>query len=127
MPVRYIENSPIFWMDKVETPVLFMHNDQDGHVPWEQGVELFLALRRLGKPTWLINYNDEPHWPTTEANKRDWQLRLEQFFDHYLMDSPPAVWLVQGVPAVRKGQTLGTDLVQPDSLAGVAGGRLPNR
>jgi hypothetical protein len=88
MPMRYIENSPLFWLDKVETPLLIMHNDNDGAVPFQQGVELYLGLRRLGKPAWLINYNDEPHWPTTLANKRDWNIRMQQFFDHYLLDAP---------------------------------------
>ncbi|MEM6338287.1 MAG: prolyl oligopeptidase family serine peptidase, partial [Bacteroidota bacterium] len=64
MPLRYIENSPIFWADKIETPLLIMHNDEDGAVPFTQGVELFVALRRLEKPSWLINYTGEPHWPT---------------------------------------------------------------
>src|SRR5690625_5215451 len=75
-PIRYIENSPLFWLDRVETPLLIMHNDQDGHVPWYQGIELFMGLRRLEKPTWLINYNDEPHWPTTAANKDRKSTRL---------------------------------------------------
>src|SRR5690606_3885423 len=60
-PHRYIENSPIFWADKVRTPLLMMHNDQDGAVPWYQGIEYFVALRRLGKPVWLLNYNGEDH------------------------------------------------------------------
>jgi dipeptidyl aminopeptidase/acylaminoacyl peptidase len=107
MPMRYIENSPLFWLDKVETPLLIMHNDNDGAVPWEQGIELYLGLRRLGKPAWLINYNDEPHWPTTHANKRDWNIRMQQFFDHYLLDAPAPRWLSEGVPAVEKGRTLG--------------------
>lgn len=112
MPVRYIENSPLFWLDKVETPLLIMHNDQDGAVPWQQGIELYLGLRRLDKPAWLINYNDEPHWPTTDANKRDWNIRMQQFFDHYLQDAPPPVWLAEGVPAIKKGHTLGLELVE---------------
>jgi dipeptidyl aminopeptidase/acylaminoacyl peptidase len=107
MPIRYIENSPLFWLDKVETPLLIMHNDRDGAVPWEQGIELYLGLRRLGKPAWLINYNDEPHWPTTHANKRDWNIRMQQFFDHYLMDAPAPQWLREGIPATQKGRTLG--------------------
>jgi dipeptidyl aminopeptidase/acylaminoacyl peptidase len=53
MPVRYLENSPLFWLDKVETPLLIMHNDLDGAVPWQQGIDLYLGLRRLGKPAWL--------------------------------------------------------------------------
>src|SRR5690606_41680366 len=47
-PLQFIENSPIFWADKVQTPLLMMHNDQDGAVPWYQGIEYYMALRRLG-------------------------------------------------------------------------------
>jgi dipeptidyl aminopeptidase/acylaminoacyl peptidase len=111
-PMRYIENSPLFWVDKIETPLLIMHNDEDGAVPWEQGIELFTAMRRLGKPAWLINYNGEPHWPTTFANRRDWNIRMKQFFDHFLKDAPPPAWMVEGIPAVRKGETLGYQLIQ---------------
>jgi len=111
-PMRYIENSPLFWVDKIETPLLIMHNDNDGHVPWEQGIELFVAMRRLAKPAWLINYNDEPHWPTSFANRRDWNIRMKQFFDHFLKDEAPPVWLVDGIPAVRKGETLGYETVE---------------
>jgi dipeptidyl aminopeptidase/acylaminoacyl peptidase len=111
VPMRYIENSPVFWADKVDTPLLMMHNDHDTAVPWEQGIEMFVALRRLGKPAWLVNYNDEPHWPTTYPNKVDWNIRLQQFFDHYLKGEAPPVWLAEGVPAVVKGKTLGYELV----------------
>ena len=112
-PLRYIENSPIFTADKIETPLLIMHNDHDGAVPWYQGIELFVALRRLGKPVWMINYNDEPHWPTTYPNKRDWAIRMQQFFDHYLMDAPAPAWMTEGVPATQKGRTLGLEPVEP--------------
>lgn len=110
--MRYLENSPLFWADKIETPLLIMHNDGDTAVPWEQGIELFVALRRLGKPAWLVNYNGQPHWPTTDATRKDWQTRLQQFFDHYLMDALPPVWLAEGVPALLKGTTLGLELVE---------------
>ena len=113
-PLRYIENSPIFWADKIETPLLMMHNDHDTAVPWEQGIELFVALRRLGKPAWLINYNDAPHWPTTLAEKRDWTKRMQQYFDHYLKDAPAPAWLDEGVPAIDKGRTLGLEPVVTD-------------
>jgi dipeptidyl aminopeptidase/acylaminoacyl peptidase len=45
----YIKNSPLFRADKITTPLLIMHNDKDGAVPWYQGIELFTAMRRLGK------------------------------------------------------------------------------
>jgi dipeptidyl aminopeptidase/acylaminoacyl peptidase len=124
-PMRYIDNSPLFALDRVETPLLILHNDNDGAVPWYQGIELFVGLRRLGKPAWLVNYNGEPHWPSsTYAKRRDWNIRLQQFFDHYLLGAPAPVWLAEGIPAVEKGKTLGLDLVT-ESREGVAtnGGR----
>lgn len=102
-PLRFISNSPLFEMDKVNTPVLIMHNDKDGHVPWYQGIEYFTALRRLGKPAWLLNYNDEPHWPLQLQNRKDFQTRMSQFFDFYLKDAPKPSWMERGVPAVEKG------------------------
>ncbi len=94
-PSRYTENSPIYFMDKVNTPVLIMHNDHDGHVPWWQGIEFFVALRRLEKPAWMLNYNDEPHWPTTAPNKFDFQTKMSQFFDHYLKGAEMPEWMKQ--------------------------------
>ncbi len=102
-PLRYVENSPLFFLDKVNTPVLIMHNDKDGHVPWYQGIEYFVGLRRLGKPAWLLNYNDEPHWPVKLQNRKDFQKRMAQFFDYYLKDEPMPMWMKRGVPAIEKG------------------------
>lgn len=110
---RYIENSPLFTADKVETPVLMLHNDEDGAVPWYQGIEFYAALRRLGKPVWMLNYNGEGHGLGREPNRRDFAIRMQQFFDHYLMDAPAPVWMEYGVPAVDKGRTMGLDLVEP--------------
>ena len=102
-PKQYIENSPLFALDKVETPLLILHNDKDGAVPWYQGIELFSGLRRLGKPAWLLNYNDEPHWPVKIQNRVDFQRRMQQFFDHYLMGAPEPSWMKRGVPPMEKG------------------------
>ncbi len=110
-PLRYIENSPIFYADKVETPLLLMANDADGHVPWYQGIEYYVALRRLGKPVWMLNYSGEPHWPTKWQNIRDFNVRMSQFFDHYLKDAPMPVWMGEGIPAIEKGINKGTDLM----------------
>ncbi len=112
-PLRYLENSPLFWVDRIQTPLLVLHNDNDGAVPWYQGIELFTAMRRLGKPAWLINYNGEPHWPLPFPKRRDWNIRMQQFFDHYLMDAPMPEWMAHGVPAAEKGRSLGLELVRP--------------
>lgn len=103
MPLRYLENSPIFFLDKVNTPVLILHNDEDGAVPWYQGIEFFVGMRRLGKPAWLLNYNGEPHWPVKLQNRKDFQMRMSQFFDYYLQGASMPRWMAEGVPAVEKG------------------------
>ncbi len=110
-PLRYLENSPIFFLDKVETPLLILHNDKDGAVPWYQGIEMFVGLRRLGKPAWMLNYNDEPHWPVKRQNRMDFNIRMSQFFDFYLKGGKEPQWMKRGVPAVEKGilQGLGVD------------------
>lgn len=115
---RYIENSPLFWADKVETPLLMMHNDADGAVPWYQGIEFFVALRRLEKPAWMLNYNGEAHGLRKTQNRRDWQVRMQQFFDHYLLDAASPVWLEEGIPAVAKGLTDGLELVTEPTASG---------
>jgi len=108
-PLFYIENSPLFYAPKIKTPLLMMHNDDDGAVPWTQGIELFVALRRLDKPAWLLDYNGEPHNLNAEswANRIDLSKRMFQFFNHYLKGQPMPEWMQKGIPAVKKGKTLG--------------------
>ena len=111
----YLHNSPLFYADKIRTPLLMMHNDDDGAVPWYQGIELFVALRRLQQPVWMLNYNGEGHGLDRNANRKDWAVRMQQFFDHYLQDASAPVWMEKGVPAVDKGKTLGIELMEPDT------------
>lgn len=99
----YIENSPLFHLTKVTTPVVIMSNDNDGAVPWYQGIEMFTALRRLGKKVWLLNYNNEAHNLVERRNRKDIQIREQQFFDWLLKGEKPAKWLTEGVPATQKG------------------------
>lgn len=106
-PQLYLANSPVFYADRVHTPLLIMHNDADGAVPWYQGIELFMALRRLGKPVWMLQYNSEAHNLRERRNRKDITIRLQQFFDHYLMGAPMPEWMKNGIPAIRKGQEYG--------------------
>jgi len=101
-PTRFIENSPIFWADRVKTPLLMLHNDQDDAVPWYQGIEYYLALRRLGKEVYLFNYNGEPHGLRKRVNQKDYTVRLQQYFDHYLKGAPAPDWMVKGVPYLER-------------------------
>lgn len=106
-PDLYVENSPLFHLPKVQTPLLIMANDKDGAVPWYQGIELYNGLRRLNKPCWMLNYNDDDHNLTKLANKYDLSIRMRQFFDHYLMAAPAPSWMTNGIPATSKGKVLG--------------------
>jgi len=106
-PLNYIENSPIFYANKIKTPLLMMHNDADGAVPWYQGIEFYMALRRLDKPVWMLNYNGQGHGLTQRQDKTDFAIRMMQFFDHYLKNKPAPEWMTKGVPATEKGITKG--------------------
>lgn len=108
-PERYLKNSPLFRADKIKTPLLLLHNDKDNAVPWYQGIELFTAMRRLGKTVWLVNYNDELHGITERRNRKDWTIRMAQFFDHYLKGAPAPEWMTTGIPATLKGIDWGLD------------------
>ncbi|MCL2416481.1 MAG: prolyl oligopeptidase family serine peptidase [Bacteroidales bacterium] len=110
----YIENSPLFFLPNVNTPLLIMHNDGDGAVPWEEGIQLFTGLRRLGKPVWLLNYNGEAHNLRERRNQKDLSIRLSQFFNHFLKGEPAPVWIERGVPATRKGIDWGLDFEHID-------------
>ncbi|MEL7120424.1 MAG: prolyl oligopeptidase family serine peptidase, partial [Bacteroidota bacterium] len=109
-PMRYLENSPLFFADKINTPVLILHNDEDTAVPWYQGIEFFVAMRRLNKPAWLLNYNGEPHGIRKKQNRKDFAKRMQQFFDHYLKGDPMPMWMKDGVPAIEKGINQGFEL-----------------
>ena len=106
----YLENSPLFHLDKVTSPMVIMSNDADGAVPWYQGIEMFTGLRRLGKKVWLFNYNGQGHGLTQRQDMRDYQIRMQQFFDWILKGEKPAKWITDGVPAVKKGKEWGLEI-----------------
>jgi dienelactone hydrolase len=106
-PNLYIENSPLFHLPKVTTPLVIMANDADDAVPWYQGIEFYTALRRLGKKVWMLNYNNEAHNLVERKNRKDIQIREQQFFDYLLKGEKPAPWIANGVPATMKGRDWG--------------------
>lgn len=110
-PLQFIENSPIFWVPKINTPLLLMHNDADGAVPWYQSIEFITALRRLDKPAWLLSYNDEDHNLVKRPNRKDISIRKMQFFDHYLKGAPMPYWMKNGISQLEKGKIDGYNLV----------------
>jgi len=101
-PLRFLDNSPIFRADRVETPLLMIHNDEDDAVPWYQGIEFFLALRRLGKEAYLFTYNGEKHGLRKRINQKDYTHRLQEFFDHFLKGAPAPEWMEKGIPYLQR-------------------------
>jgi dipeptidyl aminopeptidase/acylaminoacyl peptidase len=94
----YLENSPVFFADRIETPLLIQFGDKDEAVPWYQGIELYLACRRLDKDCIFLQYRDEPHHLKKYPNKVDYSIKMMQFFDHHLKGSPAPTWMTEGVP-----------------------------
>ncbi len=95
---EYIDNSPVFFADRIHTPMLIIQGDEDDAVPWYQSIELYLALRRLDKEAVFLEYRGEPHHPQKYANKLDWAIKMKEWLDYYLKGAPPAKWITDGVP-----------------------------
>ncbi|HEU4995377.1 MAG TPA: prolyl oligopeptidase family serine peptidase [Gemmatimonadaceae bacterium] len=121
-PTRFIENSPLFWLDKITTPLFVMSNDMDDAVPWYQGIELFVAMRRLGKEVYLIDYNNDVHNPQSRANQKDIAFRMQQFFDAKLRGMPEPDWMKKGIPYLSKGR----DQIPAGAAPVMAGTQIPN-
>ena len=100
----YLENSPIFSIDKVQTPYLTIHNDDDDAVPWYQAIEFFTALRHLGKEAYWFNYNGEKHGLRERDNMKHFTVHMAEFFDHYLLGSPRAEWMDKPIPYLERGK-----------------------
>ena len=103
-PERYIENSPLFFLDRVTTPVLFMANDNDGAVPWYQGIEFWVAMRRLGKEAYMVDYIGDEHNPRKYANQKDIDRRMQEFFAAKLLGAPEPEWMKSGIPYLDRGR-----------------------
>ena len=102
----YEEQSAIFNVPKITTPFMILHGTADNAVDWHQGLELYAAARRNGKKAILLSYPGEPHHLSKKPNQIDFQIRMKQFFDHYLMGTPMPEWMKYGLPQVHKGEPI---------------------
>jgi dipeptidyl aminopeptidase/acylaminoacyl peptidase len=110
---RYIAESPVHHVENINTPFLILQGTEDGSVDWNQGLEFYIAARRMGKEVIFLSYPGEPHHLGRVENQKDFQIRMRQYFDHYLKDAPAPRWMTDGVPFLEK------DRVGP--LEGVGG------
>ena len=96
--------SPIHNAPNIKTPFMILQGTADNAVDAGQGLELFAAAKRLGKQAILLSYPDEPHHLAKRENQKDFQIRMKQFFDHYLKGDPEPDWMLNGVPQLKKGE-----------------------
>jgi dipeptidyl aminopeptidase/acylaminoacyl peptidase len=82
-PQRYVENSPIFSLDRVQTPLLIqVGGADDGFVPWNN--EVFVGLRRLGREVTYLRYEGEGHYLREVPNQVDYWNRVLAFLDTHM-------------------------------------------
>jgi len=107
----YLRSSSVLMADHINTPLLIMHNKADNAINWGQGVEMFLALRRLEKRVWMLQYDHGGHMLLSGSNDAaDFTIRIAQFFDHYLKGALPPKWMTDGIPGNLKGIESGLEL-----------------
>lgn len=97
----YQRNSPVYYAERVKTPLIILHNDKDGAVTWNQGIEYYNTLRRLKKPVIMLQYVGENHGLQKPANQKDYTVRMKEFFDHQLMGKPAPAWYTEGVSYLK--------------------------
>jgi dipeptidyl aminopeptidase/acylaminoacyl peptidase len=87
-PQKYIENSPVFRLDRVETPLLLVHGTADAACPVTQAEEMYAGLLRLGKVAALARYEGEGHDPDewSAENHADFRTRVIRWFDRFLCE-----------------------------------------
>ncbi|HEY1089645.1 MAG TPA: prolyl oligopeptidase family serine peptidase, partial [Burkholderiaceae bacterium] len=103
-PDLYVENSPIFRADKVKTPLLTIHNDDDDAVPYYQAIEFYTALRRLGKEVYWFNFNGAKHGLRDREQMKYFTVHMDEFFDHLLLGAPRPEWMDKPVPYLERGR-----------------------
>jgi dienelactone hydrolase len=115
-PDIWVKNSPIFYADRVTTPLLLIHSKSDETVPFEQSLAFFRALRSMGKRSWLLQYDDAGHIGLNTSivgkpnSNCDMCTRQLQFFNHYLKGEPAPLWMLDGISAREKGKKTGLEL-----------------
>ncbi len=118
----YTRNSPVAHAEKVKTPLVILHNDQDGAVDFTQGVEYYNTLRRLQKPVVMLEYPGENHGLARPANQQDYTVRMQEFFDHHLKGAPAPGWWKDGVSRLEMEKHIDERVTALDAVKKKGGG-----
>ncbi len=85
-PDLFVKQSPLFRADKIHTPLLFVHGDADKNVPPGESIQMFTALKLLGRPTALVQVTGEDHHIMNYSKRLKWQDTIFAWFAKYLKD-----------------------------------------
>ncbi len=99
---NYYDQSPVQNAAGITSPFMILHGTVDGAVDWNQGLEFYNAARRLGKNVILLSYPGENHHLANKNNQIDFQIRMKQYFDHYLKEKDAPAWMQHGIPQTEK-------------------------
>lgn len=116
----YLEQSPITHVPTMDTPMIYLHGEDDQVVEYLQGMELYNAARFLGKPLIFLSYPDEGHGLSRLENRLDFQFRIGQFYDHHLKGAPAPPWMTDGVPYLERDEhrVVPRELLRPPGAEG---------
>ena len=92
----YIDNSAVYNVHNMTTPLLLEAGDVDGIIAWYQSIELYNIGRRAKKNVVMLGYIGEDHGLRKKSNQKDYQRRILAWFGHYLKDEPAEDWIIKG-------------------------------
>lgn len=84
----YVDQSPLYNADKINTPILFLHGDSDTNVPVGESIQMYTALKLLGKETAMVLVKDQDHHITQYDQRVMWQNTIFAWFAKWLQDDP---------------------------------------
>lgn len=85
-PDLYVKQSPLFNADKIKTPILLTHGTVDTNVPIGESIQMYTALKILGKPVEFIQVKDENHGVANYKHRVEWNNSIMAWFDKWLKD-----------------------------------------
>ncbi|RTZ02739.1 S9 family peptidase [Flavobacterium bomense] len=98
----YYRNSPIAQALNIQTPILTWVGLNDTNVQSKQGMEFYIALRRLQKKNVMLAYPDEGHILSSQKNQIDLTVRIQDWFGYYLKEKPMKPWMADTNTATQK-------------------------
>jgi dipeptidyl aminopeptidase/acylaminoacyl peptidase len=82
----YVKQSPLYNADKIHTPLLFVHGDADHNVPVGESIQLYTALKLLGRETAFVAVSDQDHHILDYDKRIRWQQTIFAWFAKWLQD-----------------------------------------